>query len=32
MASLQTKTWKYPVRRIKTAVFMAASQTPDMEG
>jgi hypothetical protein len=27
-----TKTWRYPLRRIKTAVFMAAAQSPDMEG
>ena len=29
---LQTKSWWYPVNRIKTAVFMSAAQVPDMEG
>lgn len=27
-----TKSWLYPIRRLKTLVFMAAAQVPQMEG
>ena len=28
----QTKTWKHPLKKIKSLVFMSAAQAPDLDG